>query len=257
MIYLQGIGKELHGIIRRLCNPPGATLLGGASFLEYPREYLESLNAHAIDHHYGEWDYIYASCGVTKPEYDLWLEKYAGILRDSRDIPILDLGCGYGNDTLYLHERGYKVVSCDLSMEALKRLNHFVDKPVIRNFDMLTGLPFDTGSARIIIADLSLHYFSWADTRRIINDIERVLSNGGYLLCRVNSTRDTHHGTGEGLQLEEDYYEMKGREKRFFSQDRLKELFINWHISYMGEYSLIRFGKEKMLWEVAARKDDK
>jgi SAM-dependent methyltransferase len=185
------------------------------------------------------------------------LEKYAGILKESRDVPIVDLGCGYGNDTLYLHERGYQVVSCDLSMEALNRLSHFVDKPVIRNFDMLTGLPFDTGSARIIIADLSLHYFSWADTRRIINDIERVLSNGCYLLCRVNSTRDTHHGTGEGLQLEEDYYEIKGRKKRFFSQDRLKELFINWHISYMGEYSLIRFGKEKMLWEVAARKDDK
>jgi len=238
----------------RYIHPSALRCLRGAALLEYPREYLDFLNDRTAKHHYGNWDEIYIRIGSTKPDYDLWLEKYAGILKDSTDIPIIDLGCGYGNDTLYLHERGYKVVSCDLSMEALKRLNHFIDKPVIRHFDVLAGLPFDDGAARIIIADLSLHYFYWADTQRIIKDIWRVLSKGGYLLCRVNSIRD-NNGAGEGRQLEEDYYEIRGRQKRFFSQGGLEELFRDWYITYLCEYSLYRFGKEKMLWEVAAQKE--
>mgnify|MGYP000041994864 CR=1 FL=1 len=37
---------------------------------------------------------------------------------------ILDLGCGIGADTLYLLERGYNVLSCDFSVEALKSIEN-------------------------------------------------------------------------------------------------------------------------------------
>ena len=51
------------------------------------------------------------------PVYDLWLDEYKNIL-------MLDLGCGIGADTLYLLERGYNVLSCDFSVEALKSIEN-------------------------------------------------------------------------------------------------------------------------------------
>ena len=52
------------------------------------------------------------------PIYDLWLDNYYNILVKNKKNEILDLGCGIGSDTLYLRERGYKVLSCDISKTA-------------------------------------------------------------------------------------------------------------------------------------------
>lgn len=58
------------------------------------------------------------------PVYDLWLDEYKNILQENKDNEILDLGCGIGADTLYLLERGYNVLSCDFSVEALKSIEN-------------------------------------------------------------------------------------------------------------------------------------
>ncbi len=235
-------------------HPSALLWFRGFALFEYPHELLDNMRESAINHHYGNWDEIYRSMGSIKPEYDSWLEKYAGILQNSGDIPIIDLGCGYGNDTLFLHERGFKVISCDYSMEALKRLNHFIDKPVIRHFDMLKGLPFENGSAKVIIANLSIHYFQWKDTEMIVEEIRRVLDEGGYLLCRVNSTKNIACYGADGVEIEENYYTLNGRNKRFFSRHHLERLFKAWDIFHIEEYSFERFGSKKVVWEIAIKK---
>ena len=58
------------------------------------------------------------------PFYDLWLDEYKNILQENKDNEILDLGCEIGADTLYLLERGYNVLSCDFSVEALKSIEN-------------------------------------------------------------------------------------------------------------------------------------
>jgi SAM-dependent methyltransferase len=234
--------------------PVCITILESTACLEFPVHYLEALDGHDSAVVRKEWDAIYKNLDDEKPEYDRWLDRYESILQQSRDFPIIDLGCGYGNDTLFLHERGYHVVSCDLSGEALKRLTVFIDKPVTKHFDMLNGLPFKKDSAKLIIADLSLHYFPWEDTKRVVNDIGRVLINSGYLLCRVNSVRDTNHGAGQGRLIEKNYFEVQGRLKRFFDRDCLEELFKDWSIENMTEAPLYRYGKEKILWEIAVKR---
>ncbi|HBS59056.1 MAG TPA: class I SAM-dependent methyltransferase [Firmicutes bacterium] len=200
------------------------------------------------------WNELYKSLGDKKPVYDLWLDKYADILKASRDMPIIDLGCGFGNDTLYLSERGYKVISCDFSPEALHRLTNFIANPDTRLFDMREGLPFARESAQIIIADLSLHYFSWSDTRNILADIKRVLVNHGYLLARVNSVKDINHGAGLGTVIEPNYYNNAGSLKRFFDKTQLAELFRAWEIAYINEHQISRYRKNKILWEFAVKK---
>lgn len=61
-----------------------------------------------------EWNQIFLSCGDEKPKCDDWLAKFENVLSLSGDRDIIDLGCGFGNDTLYLAERGYGVISCEM-----------------------------------------------------------------------------------------------------------------------------------------------
>lgn len=200
------------------------------------------------------WNSEYKKFTPKKPNYDPWLDKYNDILELSRDVPIIDLGCGCGSDSLYLSEMGYKVISCDISEVAIDRVREFVPEVQTMVLDMLEGLPFGNASAKIIIADLSLHYFYWRDTVRIVGEIMRVLSPSGYLLCRLNSTKDTNYGVGQGDLIEENYFSVNGNMKRFFDRKQIEELFKEWHISYINEYQMDRYTLSKILWEVAVRK---
>ncbi|MDF2634350.1 MAG: Methyltransferase type 11 [Pelosinus sp.] len=200
------------------------------------------------------WNKKYTASFNKKVKYDLWLDKYEGILNTSKDTPIVDLGCGLGNDTLYLAERGYKIISCDYSEEALKRLERLIDNPVTKILDMKNPLPFESESVKIIIADLSLHYFSWVETKEIVNEIKRVLKEDGFLLLRVNSLKDTNYGAGQGILIEKNYYNIDGNLKRFFDKEQLEELFVDWEVNYIYEYEMTRYIYSKILWEMAVKK---
>jgi SAM-dependent methyltransferase len=200
-----------------------------------------------------EWNKIFLNLGDKKPKYDEWLDKYEDILEKSKDMPIIDLGCGFGNDTLYLYERGFKVISCDYSIEALNRLKYFILQPEIKHFDMVNGLPFENDSSKVIIADLSLHYFSKNDTDNIFKEISRVLVPGGHLLCRVNSVRDINHGAGQGIQLEDNFYDIDGKRKRFFDRNHIDVFFRDWVLEYINECEMNRYKEKKIVWEIAAK----
>ncbi len=200
------------------------------------------------------WNKIFHDCGSAKPQYDDWLDKYQALLDASTTTPIIDLGCGYGNDTLYLTERGYPVIACDYAQEALRRLRSFIPEPQTRQFNLLDGLPFPDAAARIIIADLSLHYFAWDDTKGIVTEIARVLTSGGHLLAGVNSVNDVQYGAGQGIMFEANYYDIGGKFKRFFDEDQLLQLFDGWEVVVMRESEMRRYDKPKVVWEIAVKK---
>jgi SAM-dependent methyltransferase len=154
-----------------------------------------------------------------KPKYDDWLDKYKEYLVSCNE-PIIDLGCGLGNNTLYLLERNYRVISCDLSEVALSRLQSFIPTAETRQFDMRVGLPFDDSSVKIVIADLSLHYFSDEDTFKVLEELNRVLEVGGLLICRVNSIKNLVDSTSY-------YLYSGGLLRRYFDEVQIDYFFIN------------------------------
>jgi len=200
------------------------------------------------------WNEVFELVSHKAPHYDLWLDKYENVLSKSKDTPILDLGCGFGNDTLYLKERGYEVISCDISEKALYRLSNYIKDLKVKCFDLKDGLPFQDSCAKVIISDLSLHYFTWKETEKVLKEIDRVLMEDGVLLCRVNSTKDTNYGAGKGIVVEENYYNIDGRYKRFFNETQLRELFKHWEIQYINESVLNRYKLSKVVWEISVRK---
>ena len=77
---------------------------------------------------------------------------------------------------------------------------------------------FEDGFSDLVIADLSLHYFSKAKTLNILSNIYRVLSKKGHLLCRVNSVKDfeKNENEQENIEIEHHLYESRKGTKRFF-----------------------------------------
>ena len=157
---------------------------------------------------------------------DDWLELFDDVI-DKCDTPVLDLGCGSGNDTLYLINKDKSVISCDLSPKAIELIRrNFPEVDDTRCVNMLEGLPFDDDTFEVIVADLCLHYFLEQDTINIINDLKRVLKKDGYIILRVNSINDVNHGAGQGKEVEKHVFETEdGRLKRFFDEQDIRFFF--------------------------------
>lgn len=200
------------------------------------------------------WNNIYKSKITKKPTYDSWLDNYKDILMKSKEQQIIDLGCGAGGNTLYLAERGYKVVACDYSEEALKIVNKFLPEVKITQMDISKTLPFEDESIEVIIADLSLHYFNDETTKNIVREIKRVLKSKGHLIGRFNSINDLNYGAGSGKEIEKNFYLTEEGYKRFFCEENIRFYFKEFVIEVCGEKSVLKYGNEKRAFEFVIRK---
>ena len=118
------------------------------------------------------WDSVIKQINPIEPHYDGWLDKYFDKLPDT-ELHIVELGCGWGDDTSFLSKKGYDVVSCDFSDAAINIIKNLYPTVKTSQFNLLDGLPFPTGSIQVVVADLCLHYFTAADTEMIIAEIYR------------------------------------------------------------------------------------
>ena len=201
------------------------------------------------------WDGSQRDLSRNNIETDDWLVDFNQII-SSCDTPILDLGCGSGNDTLYLIQKGKRVISCDQSANAIENIrNNFPEIYDAKCFDMLDGLPFEDNSFQVVIADLCLHYFREKDTFALLDEIRRILTDEGYLIFRVNSINDKYHGAGEGAEIEHHLYETKDKRfKRFFDEADIRYFFKDFDIKYLNEETMGRYEREKILYRCLAKK---
>ena len=199
------------------------------------------------------WEDTYKKRSGERPYYDDWLDQYYNLIKPTRR-PILDLGCGLGNDSLYLSKKGFDVISCDYSEEALKNVKKIVSNAKTQNIDISKKLPFNDCEFNVIIADLSLHYFDYKTTMNIMHEIKRVLNVGGILLARVSSVNDYSHGAGMGEEIENNYYFVGGYNKRFFSLEDVNQFFSIIGKVEAKESDILRYGKIKKFIEVKVMK---
>ena len=195
------------------------------------------------------WNKSYETYSTDGKIYSSWLDKYVSVI-DSCKTKVLDLGCGIGYDSFYLTQRGLDVVACDFSEVALSRLRENVENVETRLLDISEKLPFEDESFDLVIADLSLHYFDTKTTEKIMSEIERILAPKGFLLARVNSIHDVNHGAGEGEKIEDNFYFVKGYNKRFFTVEDAERFFSIVGKATVREEDMLRFNKAKKVVEV-------
>lgn len=188
-------------------------------------------------------------------KYDNWLDEFESIIMNV-ETEIIDLGCGVtGNVTLYLLEKGKKVISCDFAEEALNAVKMIKDSKTLK-FDMLDEFPFEDNSTNLVIADLSLHYFRENDTIRIISEIKRILRPNGYLLFRLNSTNSTEYKKiieNSEKEIEPHLFFYQNMEKRFFDRNDINKFFRDFKIICMREENMTRWCSDKIIWKCAVQ----
>jgi SAM-dependent methyltransferase len=181
---------------------------------------------------------------------DRWLEPWLNTVRErSGAAPVLELGCGNGRDTAALVTAGVQVVAVDRSARAIEMARAAVGNAQFHIADIRD--PFPLANARVVVASLSLHYFTWAETAHIVVRIKNVLRDRGLLICRLNSTRDHHYGASGYPRIEDDYYLVNGRPKRFFDRRAVERLFEEWRILSLEERMIHRYARPKVVWEAA------
>lgn len=200
------------------------------------------------------WNNVYADYDRSKVKVDDWLDRFDSIIKNCKS-PVLDLGCGGGNDTLYFIRKGKSVIACDQSINAIHHIQkNFPEVLEAKCFNMLDGFAFEDDSFGIVCADLSLHYFTEADTRMILNEIRRVLIPEGHLFVRVNSVNDVNHGAGQGTEIEHHLYRTEdGMLKRFFDEKDVRRVFSDFEILFCEEQKMLRYSSEKNVFCVCLK----
>jgi SAM-dependent methyltransferase len=184
---------------------------------------------------------------------DPWLEKWLDLIqKKSADGRILELGCGSGRDTVDLLAAGCHVTAMDISRENLVECAVAAPKADILQMDIGKPLPFVKHSASVIVASLSLHYFSWAVTLQIASEIRRCIKAGGLLLTRFNSINDRHYGSASTFEIEPNFYNVGTGTKRFFDETSVRLFLQGWEIQFLEENIIDRYRKPKYVWEAAA-----
>lgn len=201
------------------------------------------------------WDKWYQEHKDDEIKIDDWLDLFQPTIKKV-ETQILDLGCGSGNDTLYLMNQGKQVISCDQSPAALenirKKINGVYDT---KCFNMLDGMPFNSNTFDFIVADLCLHYFREKDTKEILKEISRILKRDGHLAFRLNSINDVNHGAGQGLEVEHHLFQTEDKRlKRFFDEEDIKYFFQDYEFEYLNEEVMTRYQLEKRLYRGLVRK---
>ncbi len=202
-----------------------------------------------------EWDRVFSRLGTAPGGEDAWLERWRSLLEANRDAPVLDLGCGAGEDTHFLSRWGFEVVAADFSEKALELTGRLAPQTETKLVDLTRDLPFPDAHFGTIVGSLSLHYFPWPETVKILDDVRRCLVPGGYLLARLNSTNDARYTAARKEEIEPNFYLVNDSPKRLFDRGDVYRLFsAGWKIEDAGERTTSRYGDKKTLWEIVARK---
>lgn len=115
------------------------------------------------------------------------LDSYLGVFRYVRDadqikkyLPngkILDWGCGIGQMSYLLKNRGLDVISYDINSEGREFLNRIGQKLILANHQI--KLPFSDASFDAVLSSGVLEHVT--DPAASLNEIGRVLKKNGYL----------------------------------------------------------------------------
>jgi len=202
-------------------------------------------------------DVYYSNLKDSEKDFlkDIWLIKYKDIISNLRNKNAIDLGCGLGQDSIWLLENGFNTISCDFSEKALNKFKEMYPNANIMNLDISKGLPFKDNSVGIINANLSLHYFNLEKTIEMFNDIYRILDYDGLFVGRMNSDKNSYIND-DYVEIEKNFYYdiVKEQHKRLFNQEQFDILTKQWNVIVLKEEETIRKGRKKYTWEFILKK---
>ncbi len=184
---------------------------------------------------------------------DLWINKYEKIINSIPRGSVLDLGCGIGQYSKYFLNKGFDVISADISVSALNKLKETIENANIVKLDMSKTLNFNDNTFDLFFANLSIHYFDKSTTEKLIDEIKRILKNGGYFIGSVNSTKYYEFIKDNIVKVDDNYYLRDGINIRLFDRRQFEEYFKDFEFIVLNEIRVTRWNQPKDMWEFIFR----
>lgn len=184
-------------------------------------------------------------------EEDIWIREYKEYF--NRKGKCLDLGCGIGQYSKELMSYGYEVTSSDISDIALEKVKEF-NSNVIK-LDMKEKLPFSDNEFDLVFANLSIHYFSDKDTKKLMIEIKRILKKDGLFIGSVNGLEGYEKIKETAIEIEKHYWFNKNKYIRLFDKEDLKNYLSIFNIINIEEREIIRFEHKKNYLIFLVKKD--
>lgn len=138
---------------------------------------------------------------------------------------------------------GYEVTSSDISDIALEKVKEF-NSNVIK-LDMKEKLPFSDNEFDLVFANLSIHYFSDKDTKKLMLEIKRILKKDGLFIGSVNGLEGYEKIKDTAIEIEKHYWFNKNKYIRLFDKEDLKKYLSIFNITNIEERETIRFEHKK------------
>ena len=116
------------------------------------------------------------------------------LLLKGRILPgmrILDAGCGYGRNLVYLLRAGYQVYGADLDSSAVEYVRLLASPLPASNFRVedIANMSFPDAFADVVISNTIFHFANDdAHFEAMLQGSWRVLKPGGLFFCRLAST---------------------------------------------------------------------
>ncbi len=162
----------------------------------------------------------------------------------NKDIKILEVGCGCGNNVVWLAKQGFDVYGIDYSHEAIRAAHVLMHKekafPIVTKQDF-TAMSFISDKFDMVIDRAALSLAEPDVMRMAIGDIHRVLVRGGKLFFTPYSS---YHGQDGGKTYA--FSDLK----KYMPEDK-------WVIESVHEASTVDFLRETIIeahFRIVARK---
>jgi SAM-dependent methyltransferase len=176
------------------------------------------------------WDSQFLKGGYIWSKQPSESAKYANRLFNEYDISdLLILGIGYGRNSLPFLESGYNVSGIEISEVAIELLKKSELSNKIRVFHgSIIGMPFEDVKYDAIFSFNTLHLFNKNDRQTIMDKCKSQLNSNGLIFFAVIS--ELEPGYGDGIEIEENTFEKKGKPVHFFTEEDLKKHFKKFEI---------------------------
>jgi SAM-dependent methyltransferase len=194
------------------------------------------------------WEEVYRREGRVFEETHSAMSGLMVLFREKGVTRVLDLGSGSGRHTLLLAENRFEVYGIDISSTGVEITRQTLMEKKLKA-DVKVGniyekLPYLDGFFDAIISVQTLHHNTTDKIRKLIGEMERILSSGGYIFVTVPSKMNQ----ADKFKLIEKgtYMPLDGREKglphHFFTREEIVKLFSNFeieeiHIDQMEHYA--------------------
>jgi cyclopropane fatty-acyl-phospholipid synthase-like methyltransferase len=193
------------------------------------------------------WDRTYSS------EKKIWGEKpselahfaVSSLKQNSRingksDLFILDLGCGYGRDAVYLtNHLPCHILGLDNSEKAIELAHEFISDKLKKRIELLCYEFTHVSDKYDVILASNLYQIITREKReKLVETVKRCLKTDGLFFLSTLSVRDPQHTRESGIPVENDpntFLSEKGISIHLSTREELEEAFSFLNISALFE----------------------